>query len=194
MDPGQVGGQVVGEPAVAGSERLGPGGLGVPHDAEPIAEGLEGGYFVVPDPEPLPAPGEVDVLGREPAPLARALRLASLILRDCRWYSAHLGQRVCSGIAGLGQLLHLPVALAIRRCSWARRRLYSMRSGFLFLACSYSRRATWLVSLAAAISSGVLPGAGFVGCFLAMALAGAFFSRRFGCLRFCLFLVRSIVY
>ena len=63
---GQVGGQVVGEPAVAGPEGLGPGGLGVPHDAEPIAEGLEGDYFVVPDPEPLPAACEVDVLGREP--------------------------------------------------------------------------------------------------------------------------------
>ena len=63
---GQVGRQVVGEPAVAGPEGLGPGGLGVPHDAEPIAEGLEGDYLVVPDPEPLPAPGEVDVLGREP--------------------------------------------------------------------------------------------------------------------------------
>ena len=31
LDLGQVGGQVVGEPSVAGSEGLGPGGLGVPH-------------------------------------------------------------------------------------------------------------------------------------------------------------------
>ena len=68
LDLGQVGRQVVGEPAVAGPEGLGPGGLGVPHDAEPIAEGLEGDYLVVPDPEPLPAPGEVDVLGREAYP------------------------------------------------------------------------------------------------------------------------------
>ena len=58
--------QVVGEPAVSCPEGLGPGGLGAPHDAEPVAEGLEGDYFVVPDPEPLLAPGEVDVLGREP--------------------------------------------------------------------------------------------------------------------------------
>ena len=123
-----------------------------------------------------------------------ALLLASLNLRDCRWCSAQLGQRVWPGMAGAGQLLHLPVALAIRRRSWARRRLYSMRSGFLFLACSYSRRATWLVSSAAAISSGVLLGAGFVGYILAMALAGAFFWCRSDCLRFFLFLVRSIVY
>ena len=97
-------------------------------------------------------------------------------------------------MAGAGQLLHLPVALAIRRRSWARRRLYSMRSGFLLLFWSYSLRRSHLFSLAAAVSPGVLLGAGFVGCILAMALAGAFFSRRSGCLRFFLFLVRSIVY
>ena len=62
---GQVGGQVVGEPAVPGPEGLGLGGLGVPHDAGPIAEGLEGDYLIVPDLEPLPAAREVDVLGRE---------------------------------------------------------------------------------------------------------------------------------
>ena len=66
LELGQVRRQVVGEPAVAGPEGLRPGGLGVPHDAEPIAEGLEGDYPVVPDPEPLPAAREVDVLGREP--------------------------------------------------------------------------------------------------------------------------------
>ena len=68
LDLGQVGGQVVGEPAVAGPEGLGLGGLGVPHDAGPIAEGLEGDYLVVPDPERLPAACKVDVLGREPVP------------------------------------------------------------------------------------------------------------------------------
>ena len=61
-------GQVVGAPAVAGPEGLGLGGLGVPHDAGPIAEGLERDYLVVPDPERLPAAREVDVLGREPVP------------------------------------------------------------------------------------------------------------------------------
>ena len=62
---GQVGCEVVGEPAIAGPEGLGPDGLGVPHDPEPVFNGVEGDYLVVPDPEPLPAPGEVDVLGRE---------------------------------------------------------------------------------------------------------------------------------
>ena len=64
-DLGQIGSQVIGEPAVVGPEGLGLGRLSVPHDAEPIAEGLEGDYLVVPDPEPLPAAGEVDVLGGE---------------------------------------------------------------------------------------------------------------------------------
>ena len=56
---GQVGGQVVGGPAVAGSERLGPGGLSVRHDAEPVIVGLEGHNPVVPDPELFPGAGEV---------------------------------------------------------------------------------------------------------------------------------------
>ena len=37
----QVDGQVVCEPAVSCFERLGLRGLGVPHDAEPVVEGLE---------------------------------------------------------------------------------------------------------------------------------------------------------
>ena len=41
LDLGQVGRQVVGEPAVAGSERLGLGGLCVPHDSEPVFVGVE---------------------------------------------------------------------------------------------------------------------------------------------------------
>ena len=53
------------EQGSAGPEGLGLGGLGVPHDVEPIVEGLEGDYLVVPHPEPLPPSGEVDVLGRE---------------------------------------------------------------------------------------------------------------------------------
>ena len=47
----QVGGQVVGEPAVADPEGLGPGRLRVPHDPEPVVVGLEGHDAVVPDPE-----------------------------------------------------------------------------------------------------------------------------------------------
>ena len=40
-------------------------GLGVPHDAEPIVEGVEADDAVIPDPEFLPVAGEVDVLGGE---------------------------------------------------------------------------------------------------------------------------------
>ena len=61
---GQVGGQVVDEPSVAGDEGLWLGGLGLPHDAEPVLVGLEGHDPVVTDPELLPAAREVDVLGR----------------------------------------------------------------------------------------------------------------------------------
>ena len=59
----QVDGQVVGEPAVPGPEALRLRGLGVAHQPEPIAEGLEVRGAVVPDPELLPGAGEVDVLG-----------------------------------------------------------------------------------------------------------------------------------
>ena len=58
-------GQVVGEPAVAGPEGLGLRGLGVPHDAQDVRVGLEAHDLVEPDPELLPRPGEVQVLGRE---------------------------------------------------------------------------------------------------------------------------------
>ena len=63
--PRRVHSQVVGEPAVPGPEGLRLGGLRVPHDAEPVAERLEVHDPVVPDPELLPAAGEVQVLGRE---------------------------------------------------------------------------------------------------------------------------------
>ena len=65
LELAQVYGEVVGEPAIPGPEGLGLGGLGVPHDAEPVAEGLEGDYLIVPHPEPPPLPGEVGVLGGE---------------------------------------------------------------------------------------------------------------------------------
>ena len=59
----QIHGKVVGEPPVPGPEALGLGGLGLPHQPEPVAEGLEVDYPVVADPEFLLRPGEVDVLG-----------------------------------------------------------------------------------------------------------------------------------
>ena len=81
--------------------------------------------------------------------MSQAFRLASLRLRDCRWCSAHVGQRVWLRIAGLLQFRHWPSSLAFCRCSWARRRLYSLRSGLLLLARSYSRRRISLASCAA---------------------------------------------
>ena len=65
LDLGQVHGQVVGEPAVPSPEGLGPGGLGIAHDAEPVGKGLEAHDAVVADPEPFPAAGKVEVFGRE---------------------------------------------------------------------------------------------------------------------------------
>ena len=44
----QVDGQVVCEPAVSCFERLGLRGLGVPHDADPVVEGLEPRGFTDP--------------------------------------------------------------------------------------------------------------------------------------------------
>ena len=89
--------------------------------------------------------------------LAAALRLASLRLRDCRWCSAQVGQRVWLSIAGSLQFRHWLSSLAFCRCSWARRRLYSLRSGVLFLTFSYARP-FWrvLLVLAKGVSSGAL--------------------------------------
>ena len=58
-------GQVVNEPAVARDERLGPGRLGLPHDAEAVLVGVETHDPVLPHPELLPASCKVQVLGRE---------------------------------------------------------------------------------------------------------------------------------
>ena len=65
LDLGQVHGQVVGEPAVAGPEGLALGGLGVRLDPGPVFVGVEGDYPIIADPEPFAAPGEVDMLGGE---------------------------------------------------------------------------------------------------------------------------------
>ena len=90
----QVHGQVVGEPAVPGPEGLGLGGLGVPHDAEPIAEGLEGHNPVIADLEPLPAAGEVDVLGlttKHPGVRAMVLNFGSTTtVMDISWRVAFM--------------------------------------------------------------------------------------------------------
>ena len=65
LDLGQVGCQVVHEPAVPGPEALPLGRLGLPHDAEPVVVGVEGHDPVVPHPESLSGAREVQVLGRE---------------------------------------------------------------------------------------------------------------------------------
>ena len=54
-----------GNQAVPGDERLGLGRLGVPHYPEPVVVWLEAHDSVVAHPELLPAPCEVDVLGRQ---------------------------------------------------------------------------------------------------------------------------------
>ena len=103
--------------------------------------------------------------------LAAALRLASLRLRDCRWASAQILHRDSPGIAGLLQFWHLPSSLALCLCSSAWCRRYSMRSGVLFLACSYSRRVSPAVSGSLAlVAGGLFPsplGFGLGGFFLA---------------------------
>ena len=91
------------------------------------------------------------------SPPAAALLLASLRLRDCRWRSTHVGQRVSFRMAGRLQFRHFPSSLAFCRRSWARHRLYSLRSGVLLLACSYSRRSCRVpLVLAKGVSWGVL--------------------------------------
>ena len=60
---GEVDGQVVGEPAVSGPERLGLGRLVILHDAEAVVVGLEIHDPVVAHSELLLGSGEVDVLG-----------------------------------------------------------------------------------------------------------------------------------
>ena len=62
---GQVGGQVVDEPADPGAEALGFGRLGVPHDAQAVLVGIEAHDLVIAHPELLPASREVQVLGGE---------------------------------------------------------------------------------------------------------------------------------
>ena len=56
---------VAGGPAALGPEGLGLGGLGVRHDPGPVLVEVEGDNPVVADPEPLAAPGEVGMPGRE---------------------------------------------------------------------------------------------------------------------------------
>ena len=86
--------------------------------------------------------------------LAVAPRMASLCLRDCRWASAQVGQRVWPSIAEFVQLLQSPNSLAFRRCSWAIRRARSPRSGVRFLWRSYSARSCRLASTSAGVGSG----------------------------------------
>ena len=56
----------------------------------------------------------------------------------------------------LVQSRHLPSSLALCRCSWASCRWYSLRSGVLFLAWSYSRRVSLAVSGSLALVAGGL--------------------------------------
>ena len=80
--------------------------------------------------------------------------MASLRLRDCRWASAHVGQRVWLRIAGSLQFRHLPSSLAFSLCSWARFRWYSLRFSDWFLRRSCSSRFSLLASVSAGVGSG----------------------------------------
>ena len=60
--------------------------------------------------------------------LAAALRLASLRLRDW-WFSAQVGHRAWSGIAGLERCRHRPRFLALYGLSCSRSRWCLLRSG-----------------------------------------------------------------
>ena len=63
--------------------------------------------------------GDVAYLSAAGIALARAFRLASLRLRDCRLASAQILHRDWLGIAGLLQFWHLPSSLALCLCSSA---------------------------------------------------------------------------
>ena len=82
------------------------------------------------------------------------LALASLFRRDTRCFSAHARQRVWPGMAGLEHFTQRPLAIVSSLLSCAYCRWYSMRSGDLFLARSYSRR----VSFALTSSLGAVSG------------------------------------
>ena len=95
--------------------------------------------------------------------LAIAFRLASLRLRDCRWTSAQLKQRVWSGMGGAPHATQSPRDLASCRFAWACRSLFSLRSGL----CSYSCRFCSLASTSAGVGS--TRGFGFFTFWLALA-------------------------
>ena len=107
---GQIDGQVVGEPAVAGLERLGFGGLRVTHDAGSVAEWLEGRDPVVPDPERLPPSGEVDLLGREARHPGVGLDRLSPSLSDLHRLLVSLRLRDPDAAAAVPHQLHVPPA------------------------------------------------------------------------------------
>ena len=85
------------------------------------------------------------------------LALSRACLRYCRCCSAHVSQRVWSGMGGAPYPTQSPRDLAFCRFAWAIWRFSSLRSGVRFLFLSYSR---WFCSLASS-SAGVGSTRGF---------------------------------
>ena len=111
--------------------------------------------------------------------MAAALRLASLRLRDCRWFSAQVGHRVWPSMAEFVQLLQSPNSLAFRRCSLAIRRTRSLRSSVWFLRRSYSARSWRLASTSDGVGSGQRFGCRAFGAGFSVGLLGVVFRAGF---------------
>ena len=106
-------------------------------------------------------------------------RLASLRLRDCRWFSAQVGHRVWPSMAEFVQFLQSPNSLAFRRCSLAIRRARSLRSSVWFLRRSYSARSWRLASTSDGVGSGQRFGCRAFGAGFLVGLLGVVFRAGF---------------
>ena len=123
--------------------------------------------------------GDVAYSSAEGIALAAALRLASLRLRDCRWFSAQVGHRVWPSMAEFVQLLQSPKSLAFRRCSLAISRTRSLRSSVWFLRRSYSARSWRLASTSDGVGSGQRFGCRAFGAGFSVGLLGVVFRAGF---------------
>ena len=81
---GQVGSQVIWEPAISSHETLELGGLRLPHYAEPVAVGFKGDNPVLTDPEAFLGSGEVSVL-------RKAVQVIQPFIQFCEGYSSCRG-------------------------------------------------------------------------------------------------------
>ena len=112
------------------------------------------------------------------------LALSRACLRCCRCCSAHVSQRVWSGMGGAPHATQSPRDLASWRLAWAWRRFCSLRSGLWALFSSYSRLFCSLASRSAGVGStrglGFLAwGAAFLVGLLALGFPGGFRTGGF---------------